>query len=40
MIAIVGKGKGGMLPYQNVLSAQEIERVVDHVRSLAVPKSE
>lgn len=40
MIAIVSKGKGGMLPYQNVLSTEEIERVVDHLRSLAAPKSE
>ena len=40
MIAIVTRGKGAMLPYQNVLSTEEIERVVDHVRSLTAPKSE
>ncbi len=28
-------GKGKMMPYRNVLSAKEIEAVVDYTRSLA-----
>jgi len=35
MIAIVEQGKGQMMPYKNVLSAKEIELVVEHVRTLA-----
>lgn len=38
MKAIVREGKGAMAPYKNVLSAQEIEAVVEHVRSLGKSK--
>ncbi|MGV3638153.1 MAG: c-type cytochrome [Flavobacteriales bacterium] len=38
MVAIVSNGKGAMAPYKNVLSAQEIEAVVEHVRKLGQPK--
>jgi cytochrome c6 len=34
MKAIVANGKGGMMAYRNVLSAKEIDAVVDHVRTL------
>lgn len=34
MIAIVTHGKGGMMAYAKVLSAAEIEQVVDHARTL------
>jgi mono/diheme cytochrome c family protein len=36
MIAVVANGRGTMMPYKQVLSAEEIEQVVDHVRSLKV----
>ena len=35
MITIVGQGKGQMMPYKNVLTAKEIELVVEHVRTLS-----
>lgn len=38
MIARVNAGKGTMQPYKNVLTAREIEAVVDHVRSLGKKK--
>lgn len=34
MIAIVTHGKGGMMAYAKVLSAAEIEQVVDYARTL------
>ncbi|MCB0793247.1 MAG: cytochrome c [Flavobacteriales bacterium] len=34
MIALVTNGKGLMMPYGRVLTAEEIEAVVDHVRAL------
>lgn len=34
MIAQVANGKGKMMPYKNVLSAKEIETVVDYTRTL------
>lgn len=34
MILLVSNGKGAMMPYKNVLHVEEIEAVVDHVRSL------
>lgn len=34
MILLVNNGKGLMMPYKNVLRPEEIEAVVDHVRSL------
>ena len=36
MIAVVTHGRGTMMPYKQVLSAEEIEQVVDHVRTLKV----
>lgn len=38
MQAIVRNGKGAMAPYKNVLTAKEIEAVVEHVRTLGKPK--
>jgi mono/diheme cytochrome c family protein len=38
MIALVNHGKGVMMPYKDVLTAQEIDAVVEHVRTLAQPK--
>lgn len=35
MIAMVEQGKGQMMPYNKVLSAKEIELVVEHVRTLS-----
>lgn len=40
MVAIVTHGKGGMAPFEHVLAPEEIQRVVEHVRSLAAPKAE
>jgi cytochrome c6 len=40
MVAIVAHGKGGMAPFEHVLAPDEIERVVEHVRTLAAPKAE
>jgi cytochrome c6 len=34
MIAMVTNGKGAMMPYKNVLTAKQIELVVDHARTL------
>ena len=34
MVLLVSNGKGVMMPYKNVLRPEEIEAVVDHVRSL------
>jgi mono/diheme cytochrome c family protein len=34
MIAQVSNGKGKMMPYKNVLTAKEIEAVVDYTRTL------
>lgn len=34
MIAQVANGKGKMMPYKNVLTAKEIEAVVDYARTL------
>lgn len=34
MILLVTDGKGMMMPYKNVMRPEEIEAVVDHVRSL------
>ena len=34
MTAIVTSGKGAMMPYKNVLTARQIEAVVEHVRTL------
>jgi cytochrome c6 len=34
MIAIVAHGKGGMMAYDKMFSATEIEQVVDYARSL------
>lgn len=34
MIAQVANGKGKMMPYKNVLTAKEIETVVDYTRTL------
>ena len=34
MIAMVTHGKGAMMPYKNVLTAKQIELVVDHARTL------
>lgn len=34
MIAQVTNGKGKMMPYRNVLTAKEIETVVDYARTL------
>lgn len=34
MIAMVTNGKGAMAPYKSVLSKNEIEAVVEHVRTL------
>ena len=33
MIAIVRQGKGAMMPYKDVLTAKEIDAVVEHVRA-------
>lgn len=38
MAAIVRNGKGAMAPYKNVLSAEELDDVVEHVRSLGKTK--
>ena len=38
MIAMVRQGKGAMMPYKDVLTAKEIDAVVDHVRTLGKPK--
>lgn len=38
MVAIVRNGKGAMAPYKNVLSATELDAVVEHVRSLGKTK--
>ncbi len=38
MIARVRDGKGVMMPYKNMLTAKDIEAVVEHVRSLAKSK--
>lgn len=38
MVAIVRNGKGAMAPYKNVLSAKELDAVVEHVRSLGKTK--
>jgi len=34
MIAIVTKGRNGMMPYEKTLKPEEIEAVVDHARTL------
>jgi cytochrome c6 len=34
MVAIVTHGRGTMMPYKNILKPDEIEAVVDHVRTL------
>jgi len=34
MISMVHQGKGAMMPYKDVLTAKEIDAVVDHVRTL------
>ena len=34
MITMVANGKGAMMPYKNVLTAKQIEAVVDHARKL------
>ncbi len=34
MIAVVTHGRGTMMPYKNILKPEEIEAVVDHVRTL------
>ncbi len=34
MIVVVKQGKGAMMPYKDVLTAKEIDDVVDHVRML------
>ena len=38
MLAIVRSGKGAMMPYKDVLTAKEIDAVVEHVRTLGKPK--
>ena len=38
MLAVVTNGRAAMMPYKNVLSAKEIDAVVDHVRSLGKAK--
>ena len=38
MVAMVRQGKGTMMPYKDVLSAKEIDAVVDHVRTLGKVK--
>ncbi|HRD52198.1 MAG TPA: c-type cytochrome [Flavobacteriales bacterium] len=38
MIAQVTNGKGKMMPYKNVLTAKEIEAVVDYTRTLGKTK--
>lgn len=38
MVAMVRQGKGAMMPYKDVLSAKEIDAVVEHVRTLAKSK--
>lgn len=38
MVAIVRSGKGAMMPYKDVLTAKEIEAVVEHVRTLGKAK--
>lgn len=34
MAALVANGKGAMMPYKNVMTAKQIEAVVQHVRTL------
>jgi len=34
MLLLVSNGKGAMMPYKNLMRPEEIEAVVDHVRSL------
>ncbi|MBK8340236.1 MAG: cytochrome c [Flavobacteriales bacterium] len=34
MLLLVSNGKGAMMPYKSVMRPEEIEAVVDHVRSL------
>jgi cytochrome c6 len=38
MLAVVTNGRNAMMPYKNVLSAKEIDAVVEHVRSLGPAK--
>lgn len=38
MLAVVTDGRNAMMPYKNVLSAKEIDAVVEHVRSLGTSK--
>lgn len=38
MLAQVTNGKGKMMPYKNVLTAKEIEAVVDYARTLGKTK--
>lgn len=38
MIARVRLGKGAMMPYKDVLTAKEIDAVVEHVRALGKAK--
>lgn len=38
MIAMVRQGKGAMMPYKDVLTAKEIDAVVEYVRTLGKPK--
>jgi mono/diheme cytochrome c family protein len=38
MLAVVTDGRNAMMPYKSVLSAKEIEAVVEHVRSLGPAK--
>lgn len=38
MVAMVRQGKGTMMPYKDVLTAKEIDAVVDHVRTLGKVK--
>lgn len=40
MVAIVRNGKTAMMPYKDVLSAKEIDAVVDYVRTLGKAKAE
>lgn len=38
MIALVRQGKGAMMPYKDILTAKEIDAVVEHVRTLGKVK--